>query len=88
MSDEKYTYTLTRKGEHQVKFIPTDGKEKVYMFTVTELQEETPPPATPDKPQPEIKKVPKVGPKENVMVAIILSSLLYVLYRRSTRKAK
>lgn len=88
MSDEKYTYTLTRKGEHQVKFIPTDGKEKVYMFTVTELKEATPPPASPDKPKPEIKKVPKVGPKENVMVAIILSSLLYVLYRRSTRKAK
>jgi len=88
MSDESYTYTLTRKGEHQVKFIPTDGKEKVYMFTVTEWTEDTPPPATPDKPNPEIKKVPKVGPKENVMVAIILSSLLYVIYRRSTRKAK
>lgn len=82
MDDEQYTYTLTRKGEHQVKFLPTDGKEKVYMFTVTELPGET------ITPTPEIKKVPKVGPKENIMVAILLSSVLYILYRRSTRKAK
>lgn len=89
MDDEKYSYTISRNGEHQVKFLPTDGKEKVYMFTVAGITEtkETPP-ASPDKPKPEIKKVPKVGPKENVMVAIILSSLLYVLYRRSYRKVK
>ena len=86
MDDEKYSYTITRNGEHQIKFLPTDGKEKVYMFVVTGLSETKTPPT--EEPKPEIKKVPKVGPKENVMVAIILSSLLYVLYRRSTRKAK
>jgi len=85
MSDESYTYTITRNGEQQVKFLPTDGKEKVYNFVVTLV---TPEPPKKDQPKPEIKKVPKVGPKENVMVAILLSSLLYVLYRRSTRKAK
>lgn len=89
MDDEKYSYTISRNWEHQVKFIPTDGKEKVYMFTVTWISEpKVTPPSSPDKPKPEIKKVPKVGPKENVMVAIILSSLLYVLYRRSYRKVK
>ncbi len=87
MDAEEYTYTISRNGEHQVKFLPTDGKEKVYMFQVTGLSD-TPvtPPAK--EPKPEIKKVPKVGPKENVMVAILLSSLLYVLYRRSYKKAK
>lgn len=89
MDDEKYSYTISRNWEHQIKFLPTDGKEKVYMFVVTGLTETpTTTTTTKDEPKPEIKKVPKVGPKENVMVAILLSSLLYVLYRRSTRKAK
>ena len=65
MSDESYTYTITRNGEQQVKFLPTDGKEKVYNFVVTLV---TPEPPKKDQPKPEIKKVPKVGPKENQQI--------------------
>lgn len=88
MDTEEYTYTINRNWEHQVKFLPTDGKEKVYMFTVTGLTETTTPTTPTTEPTPEIKKVPKVGPKENVMVAILLSSALYLLYRRSYKKSK
>jgi len=38
MSDETYTFTATRNGEHLINFMPNNGgREKRYTFTITGL---------------------------------------------------
>ncbi len=85
MSDEKYSFTATRNGEFIVKFMPNNGgREKVYTFTIDGLTATKVTPGTTTV----IKKVPHVGPAENVLVALFLAFVLYLLYRRNTLKRK
>lgn len=95
MSDENYSFTVTRDGEHSVKFTPLDGngqpigKEKIYTFTVTGLTpapQPDPQPQPQPQPTPEIKEVPKVGPTENIALVVGLTVLLYVGYRVFRKK--
>ena len=85
MSDEAYTFTLTRNGEYLVNFMPNnDGTEYRYTFVVSGLSA----PATPSSPtaKPTIGKIPATGPKENVLLALAISVVLYFVYRKITAK--
>ncbi|MCX6823291.1 MAG: hypothetical protein NTX91_04870, partial [candidate division SR1 bacterium] len=85
MSDERYAFTATRNGEFIVKFMPNNaGREKVYTFTIDGLTATKVTPGTTTV----IKKVPHVGPAENVLVALFIAFVLYLLYRRNTLKRK
>jgi hypothetical protein len=57
------------------------GREKRYTFTVAWVTG-TKPTTTP------IKKVPHVGPTENILVALFIAFVLYLLYRRSSAQRK
>jgi hypothetical protein len=57
------------------------GREKVYTFTISGVT--WTPPVTPP-----IIKVPHVGPAENIVVALFIAFVLYLLYRRNTLKSK
>jgi len=82
MIDEEYSFTTSKNGEHRIKFIPDNWwTEKIYTFQVQWISSWTPPPAQ----EPWIPKVPKVGPKENIIAIIIFTLAIYVIYRRSRR---
>ena len=82
MSDERYTFTATRNGEFIINFMPNNsGREKRYTFTIAGATGATPV----VKP---IVKVPHVGPAENIVVALFIAFVLYLLYRRNTLKNK
>jgi hypothetical protein len=82
MSDERYSFTATRNGEFIINFLPNnDGREKRYTFTIAGVSGSTPT----VKP---IVKVPHVGPAENIVVALFIAFVLYLLYRRNTLKNK
>jgi len=93
MSDEKYVFTTDRNWEHNVKFIPIDNNEetwkyKIYTFTITTIDE-------PEVVQPwnttptwGITTVPVVGPKENILILIIISLLTYFIFKKFFKKAK
>ncbi len=81
MSAETYTFTTTRNGEHIINFMPNNGgREKRYTFTIAGT--------TPTTTTNTIKKVPHVGPAENLLVAGFIAFVLYLLYRRSTAHRK
>lgn len=82
MSDERYVFTATRNGEFIINFMPNNsGREKRYTFTIAGVTGTTP------KVKP-IVKVPHVGPAENIVVALFIAFVLYLLYRRNTLKNK
>ena len=82
MSAERYTFTATRNGEFIINFMPNNsGREKRYTFTIAGVTGTTPT----VKP---IVKVPHVGPAENIVVALFITFVLYLLYRRNTLKRK
>lgn len=82
MSDERYVFTATRNGEFIINFMPNNGgREKRYTFTIAGVTGTTPT----VKP---IVKVPHVGPAENIVVALFIAFVLYLLYRRNTLKNK
>lgn len=82
MADERYSFSISRNGEFIVKFMPNNsGREKVYTFTASGITGTTP------TTNP-ITHVPHVGPTENVLVALFIAFVLYLLYRRSTASRK
>lgn len=82
MDDERYEFTGTRNGEYIINFMPNNGgREKRYTFTVAGIA------GTPTVVKP-IKTVPHVGPAENIVVALFIAFVLYLLYRRNTLKNK
>lgn len=82
MSDERYTFTASRNGEFIINFMPNNGgREKRYTFTVAWVS------GTPTTVKP-IKTVPKVWPAENILVALFIAFVLYLLYRRNAAKNK
>lgn len=86
MSDESYTFTLTRNGEYIVNFMPNnDGTEYRYTFVVSGLKATTTP-STSTTTKPTIGKIPATGPKENVLLALAISVVLYMVYRKITAK--
>lgn len=85
MSAEKYEFTVTRNGEFTVNFLPNNsGREKRYTFTIVGVT----PGVTTGVVPVVIKKVPKVWPAENVLVALFIAFVLYLLYRRNTVKSR
>jgi hypothetical protein len=83
MATEMYTFTLTRNGEHIVNFMPNNWwTEYRYTFTVSGIW--WTPPTTPTKPV--IGKIPATWPKENVLVALAIAFVLYIIYRKVKAK--
>lgn len=81
MADETYTFTTTRNGEHIINFMPNNsGREKRYTFTISG--------ATGTTWTTVIPKVPHVGATENILVALFIAFVLYLLYRRNVLKNK
>lgn len=92
MSDEIYQFTIDRAGVHNVKFIPLEdwvpvGVEFIHTFNAPTIGTSPNPDPTPNPtPNPGITKVPTVGPKENILMVLIVSVLGYFLYRRVFRR--
>ena len=77
MSDESYTFALTRNGEYIINFVPNNGgTEYRYTFTVSGIT------ATTSTTTPIIWAIPATGPKENILVALAIAVVLYLVYRR------
>lgn len=76
MTDGSYNFALTKTGNAYVKLIPTDDNgAPVGPEIVKSLKIET-------TVAPEVKKVPKVGPAEDMMIAaLIVAALGYGVYR-------
>lgn len=84
MAAEVYTFTLPRNGEYIVNFMPNNwGTEFRYTFVANGVV--APPPGTP-APTPIIGKIPATGPKENVLVALGIALVFYLIYRRVRAK--
>jgi|GEM_PF-663811 len=85
MSAESYAFTLTRNGEYIVNFMPNNGgTEYRYTFVangITAVGSTT-------TSNPAIGKIPATGPKENILVALAIAFVLYLVYRRMKAKAK
>ncbi len=85
MSAESYTFTLTRNGEYIVNFMPNNwGTEYRYTFVAQGITASTTTTTTP----PKIGKIPATWPKENILVVLWISTVLYIIYRRARSKAK
>jgi hypothetical protein len=83
MSDESYTFALTRNGEYIINFVPNNGwTEERYSFVVNGITSTTP--TTP----PVIGAIPATGPKENVLIVLAIAVVLYIVYRKVRAKAK
>ncbi len=81
MSAESYTFTLTRNGEYIVNFMPNNGgTEYRYTFVANGINAST------TTTTPVIGKIPATGPKENVLVALAIAFVLYLVYRRVRAK--
>ncbi len=87
MSDESYTFTLTRNGEYLINFMPNNwGTEFRYSFVANGIVATAWGTVTPSKPT--IGKIPATWPKENVLVALAIAFVLYLVYRKTKAKAK
>jgi len=90
MSDENYTFTLTRNGEYTINFVPNNGGTE-YRYTFEARGITVVPWSTAGvggTNQPVIGKIPATGPKENVLVALAIAFVLYLIYRKTQSKAK
>ncbi len=82
MSAESYTFALTRNGEYIVNFMPNNwGTEYRYTFVANGINATSTSTTTPT-----IGKIPATGPKENVLVALAIAFVLYLVYRRVRAK--
>ena len=87
MSDESYTFALTRNGEYIVNFVPNNGgTEFRYTFVANGVTATSS--ITNTNGTPIIGVVPKTGPKENMLVVFAIAFVLYFVYRRLKVKAK
>lgn len=85
MTDETYTFTLTRNGEYIVNFMPNNaGTEYRYTFIANGIT--ATPGTTPG--QPVIGKIPATWPKENILIILAISVVVYMIYRKAKSKAK
>lgn len=82
MSAESYSFTVSKNGEHIVKFIPNLGKEINYTFNVLWLVDWSKPVPV----NPVVTPV-VVWPKENLIAVLIWTLILYLAYRLIKRKA-
>lgn len=86
MTDETYTFALTRNGEYIVNFMPNNwGTEYRYTFVVRGVSGT---PSTPGAPRPIIGKIPATWPKENIFITLAIAFVLYLVYRKVKSKAK
>jgi len=84
MSDESYTFALTRNGEYIINFVPNNGgTEYRYTFIVSGITATT---TTPWTTTPTIWAIPATGPKENILIALAIAVVLYIVYRRVRAK--
>ena len=89
MSDESYTFTLSRNGEYIVNFMPNNwGKEYRYTFVANWIVATTTPTTPTTYTPPTIKNIPATWPKENVLVALGIALVIYLIYRSVKSKAK
>jgi hypothetical protein len=87
MSDENYSFLLTRNGEHILRFVPNnDWIEYDYSFMVEGVTSSAT--ATTPTTKPTIWAIPATWPKENVLIVLAISVVLYMVYRRVKSKAK
>lgn len=81
MSDENYTFALTRNGEYIVNFVPNNGwTEYRYTFIVNGVTSTTP------TTTPTIGVIPATGPKENILIVLAIAIVLYIVYRKVRAK--
>ncbi len=87
MNDERYSYVANRNGTYIFQFSPDNGgksvNHSVQINSIVTSDGGTNQPQTPG-----ITKVPKTGPKENILVITIAAFLWYLIYRKLYRKAK
>ena len=83
MNAESYTFTLTRNGEHIINFMPDNGGvEYRYTFMANGITAGT-------TTNPIIgNNIPATGPKENILIALAIAFVVYLVYRRMRAKAK
>lgn len=84
MNAETYTFTLTRNGEHIVNFVPNNGgTEYRYTFVANGITAGT----TSTTTNPVIgNNIPATGPKENILIALAIAAVIYIIYRRARAK--
>lgn len=83
MTDETYTFTLTRNGEYIVNFVPNnEGTEHRYTFIADGIVATT----TTTPSTPVIGSIPATWPKENVLIALAIAVVAYIVYRRVRAK--
>lgn len=88
MTDETYTFTLTRNGEYIVNFMPNNvGTEYRYTFVANGITA-TPGVGGTTPGQPVIGKIPATWPKENILIILAISVVVYMIYRKAKSKAK
>lgn len=77
MDDESYSFSSNRNWEHIVKFIPNNwGTDKNYTFNVSGIGDWW----NNSDPDPEVTPV-VVWPRENIIVIIIGTIIIYLIYR-------
>jgi hypothetical protein len=83
MSDESYTFALTRNGEYIITFVPNNGwTEARYPFIVNGITSTSTTPTT----TPTIWVIPATGPKENILIVLAIAIVLYIVYRKVRAK--
>lgn len=82
MSAESYTFTLTRNGEYIINFMPDNGgKEYRYTFVAEGVT------STTTTANPVIgNNIPATGPKENILIILAISLVVYFIYRKARAK--
>lgn len=91
MSAETYTFTLTRNGEYLVNFMPNNGgTEYRYTFTANGITATSAGTSagtsTTTTTKPVIGKIPATGPKENAFAALLVTFVLYFVYKKAKAK--
>ena len=83
MSDESYTFALTRNGEYIINFVPNNGwTEYRYTFIANGITSTSTTPTT----TPIIWVIPATGPKENILIVLAIAIVLYIVYRKVRAK--
>jgi hypothetical protein len=86
MSDETYTFTLTRNGEYLVNFMPNNGgTEYRYSFIANGVTPGTTTPTSSTRPIIG-NNIPATWPKENVLIALAIAVVFYIVYRKVRAK--
>jgi len=81
MSDESYSFILTRNGEYIINLVPNNGwTEYRYTFIANGITSTTP------TTTPTIWVIPATGPKENILIVLAIAIVLYIVYRKVRAK--